>query len=212
MFTGLVIGVGKVTAVRPLVGGIAGGGRTLDVRGPKEVFSQVRVGHSVAVSGVCLTATAARPRGASFGVSTETLERSTLGAAATGAKLNLELPLSASDRLGGHFVQGHVDGIGEVLAAGGDAADYRLAIRHPQAGPIVSKGSVAVDGVSLTVARVLAADRFEVMLIPHTRSVTTLGDLRSGDRVNVEYDVLAKYVAALLQLPEQERVQPLPDR
>ena len=108
--------------------------------------------------------------------------------------MNLELPLRASDRLGGHFVQGHVDTVGEVRAAGGPDGDYRLLVRHPAPEWIVEKGSLALDGVSLTVAKSLPASReFEVMLIPHTRRETTLGRLRPGGRVNLEYDILAKY-------------------
>ena len=193
MFTGLVIAVGEVQAVRDL-----DGGRLLTVFHGGEPFSGLAVGDSVSVSGVCLTAVSALPDSASFEVAAETLSLTTLGAARPGTRLNLELPLRASDRLGGHFVQGHVDGCGEVIGAGGNDADYRLLVRHDEPRWIVRKGSVAIDGVSLTVASASPRERsFEVMLIPHTRTVTTLGPLRTGDRVNLEYDILAKYVAAL---------------
>ena len=191
MFTGLVLAVGAVEEVRDR----PGGARELSLRGAP--LAGASVGQSVAVAGVCLTAVETSGETASFEVAAETLSRSTLGALAAGARVNLELPLRAADRLGGHFVQGHVDETGEVVAAGGTDADYRVRIRHPEPRWIAEKGSVAVDGVSLTVAAVLG-DAFEVMLIPHTRAVTTLGDLGAGARVNLEYDILAKYVAALL--------------
>lgn len=196
MFTGLVAAVGEIVERTPL----PGGGVRLAVRGPKAFLAEAAVGDSVAVAGVCLTVV--RPGGggggsggaAAFEAAEETLARSTLGALAPGAPVNLELPLRASDRLGGHFVQGHVDTVGEVRAAGGPDGDYRVLVRHPAPEWIVEKGSVALDGVSLTVAKSLPASReFEVMLIPHTRRETTLGDLRPGGRVNLEYDILAKY-------------------
>lgn len=194
MFTGLVIAVGEVEAVEDVAGG-----RLLTVAHGGEPFEELAVGDSVAVSGVCLTAVAVSPRSAAFQIAAETLSLTTLGAAGPRTRLNLELPLRASDRLGGHFVQGHVDGLGEVIEAGGSDDDYRLRVRHGEPRWIVRKGSVAVDGVSLTVASSLPDERcFEVMLIPHTRAETTLGALRRGDRVNLEYDVLAKYVGALI--------------
>lgn len=199
MFTGLVAAVGEVVERAPL----AGGGARLAVRGPEGFLAESAVGDSVAVAGVCLTVVGLGGGGgsssdgggeAAFEVAVETLARSTLGALAAGAAVNLELPLRASDRLGGHFVQGHVDTVGEVRAAGGPDGDYRLLVRHPAPEWIVEKGSVALDGVSLTVAKSLPASReFEVMLIPHTRRETTLGRLRPGGRVNLEYDILAKY-------------------
>ena len=192
MFTGLVLGVGEVCEARPL----AGGARLLTVSDPAALLDEVSPGQSVAVDGVCLTATATGRARVSFEVSTETLSRTTLGAFHPGCPVNLELPLRASDRLGGHFVQGHVDGAGAVLAAGGEDADYRVRIRHGEPRWIVEKGSVALDGVSLTVAASLPDEAcFEVMLIPHTRQATTLGRLRAGDTVNLEYDILAKYLA-----------------
>ena len=225
VFTGLVTAIGRLTAseLRP------GGGRRLEVAGPKTFFAETAVGDSVAVAGVCLTVVetgvgAEDGEGAgveivggeivggeivggeivggeivggqvvAFEVAEETLARSTLGALAGGAPVNLELPLRASDRLGGHFVQGHVDATGEVRAAGGPDGDYRMLVGHGEPDWIVSKGSVAVDGVSLTVAGSFPDRReFEVMLIPHTRRATTLGRLGPGDRVNLEYDLLAKY-------------------
>lgn len=196
MFTGLVAAVGEVVERTPL----PGGGARLSVRGPGAFLAEAAVGDSVAVAGVCLTVVGPAGGGgrdggsAAFEVAEETLARSTLGSLAAGAPVNLELPLRASDRLGGHFVQGHVDTVGEVRAAGGPDGDYRVLVRHPAPEWIVEKGSVALDGVSLTVAKSLPDSReFEVMLIPHTRRETTLGGLRPGGRVNLEYDILAKY-------------------
>ena len=195
MFTGLVIAVGDVRAVRDL-----GAGRFLTIGHGGGEFAGLSIGDSVAVSGVCLSAVAVEPAAVSFEVAAETLSLTTLGGLRPGNRVNLELPLRASDRLGGHFVQGHVDGCGEVLEAGGSDDDYRMRIRHGEPRWIVRKGSVAIDGVSLTVASVSPGEAcFEVMLIPHTRAATTLGALREGDRVNLEYDILAKYVGALVR-------------
>ena len=197
MFTGLVIGVGGVRAVRDLEAG-----RLLTIGHGGGEFSELSIGDSVAVSGVCLTAVAVQPASVSFEVAAESLRLTTLGGLRPGDRVNLELPLRASDRLGGHFVQGHVDGCGEVIEAGGSDDDYRMRVRHGQPRWIVRKGSVAIDGVSLTVASVSPGEVcFEVMLIPHTRTATTLGALRKGDRVNLEYDILAKYVGALVEGP-----------
>lgn len=212
MFTGLVTAVGAIAASDPL----PGGGRRLEVSGPEPFFAETTVGDSVAVAGVCLTVVgqgvrAGNPPGresAAFEVAEETLARSTLGALGVGAPVNLELPLRASDRLGGHFVQGHVDATGEIRAAGGPDGDYRVLVGHAEPDWIVSKGSVALDGVSLTVSGSFPDRReFEVMLIPHTRQATTLGALAPGDRVNLEYDILAKY-ARPRDLPGGPGVRP----
>jgi len=154
MFTGLVIAVGDVQAVRDLAAG-----RLLTVGHGGGEFSGLSVGDSVAVSGVCLTAVSVQPASASFEVAAGTVSLTTLGGLRPGNRVNLELPLRASDRLGGHFVQGHVDGCGEVIEAGGSDDDYRLSVRHREPRWIVRKGSVAIDGVSLTVA---AASRWRI--------------------------------------------------
>ena len=194
MFTGLVIAVGEVQAVRDLEAG-----RLLTIGHRGGEFAELSIGDSVSVSGVCLTAVAVQPASFSFQVAAETLSLTTLGGLRREHRVNLELPLRAGDRLGGHFVQGHVDGRGEVIEAGGSDDDYRLRLRHGEPRWIVRKGSVAIDGVSLTVASSMPRDHcFEVMLIPHTRAATTLGALRGGDRVNLEYDILAKYVGAVV--------------
>ena len=198
MFTGLVIAVGGVQAVRD-----RDGGRHLTIGHGGREFARLAVGDSVAVSGVCLTAVAVGPESVAFEVAAETLSLTTLGALRRGDRVNLELPLRVSDRLGGHFVQGHVDGLGEVVRAGGSDADYRLRVRHAEPRWIVRKGSVSIDGVSLPVAAASPGEAcFEVMLIPHTRAATTLGALRAGHRVNLEYDILARYVGALLPDPD----------
>ncbi|MCZ6571732.1 MAG: riboflavin synthase [Planctomycetota bacterium] len=194
MFTGLVESMGAVVKLQ---------------EGPRAVrleldagalAAEVAVGDSVAVGGCCLTAVAVAGGRLAFDVVPETLGLTTLGERRAGDAVNLELPLKASARMGGHFVQGHVDAVAEVLAVGGDDGAVTLSIAVPPAlkGQIVHKGSIAVDGVSLTVAGVDAVS-FQVALVPHTLAVTTLGKLRRGDRVNLEGDVLAKYVAALLE-------------
>jgi riboflavin synthase len=159
---------------------------------------ETAVGDSVAVDGCCLTVVAREGEALAFDAVPETLARTTLQDRRPGDRVNLELPLRPIDRLGGHFVQGHVDGVACVLSRRRDGSGERMRISLPDAlrGQVVPKGSIAVDGVSLTVAAV-GADGFEVALIPRTLETTTLGARREGDRVNVEGDILAKYVAAL---------------
>ena len=150
------------------------------------------VGDSIAVNGCCLTVVELGSGWWAADVVDETLTRTNLGDLRPGEAVNLERPVRLSDRLGGHIVQGHVDGVGEVVSAA-----PRLTVRTPDVRYLVEKGSVAVDGVSLTVVDVLD-DRFSVAVIPHTAAVTTLGHRRPGDRVNLEFDILAKYVERLL--------------
>ena len=201
MFTGIVIEKGRV-AGPPEPSGL--GGRRLVVRHGAAVADRLEVGASLAVSGVCLTVT--ELGGDSGGgarsaveLSPETLARTTLGGLTAGDGVNLEPALRVGDALGGHWVQGHVDGTVELLARedGGGHATFTLELSAGLARYMVEKGSVALDGVSLTVARRLA-DRFTVALIPHTLAATTLGERRPGDRLNLEVDVLAKYVEELL--------------
>jgi riboflavin synthase len=158
----------------------------------RAVTADANVGDSIAVNGCCLTVVELGPDRWSADVVEETLARTTLGDLRPGDPVNLERPLRLVDRLGGHVVQGHVDGLGEVVAPA-----PRLTVRTPDTRYLVEKGSVAVDGVSLTVVAV-HDDRFEVAVIPHTAAVTTLGHRRAGDRVNLEFDILAKYVERLL--------------
>jgi riboflavin synthase len=182
MFTGIVQGVGRILRADPLE--IDCGGLDL---------SDVAVGDSICVQGVCLTVTATKPRGFMADVSAETL-RVTTGLAAPGA-VNLEKSLALGGKLGGHLVAGHVDGVGEVTKKDGTV----VGVRAPKALSryIAAKGSVCIDGVSLTVNRV-DGERFEVNLIPHTLEVTTLGRLAPGVKVNLEVDLIARYVERML--------------
>jgi len=193
MFTGLVQDRGHVEAVDQTADGARVQVRT-------GLGSDLTDGDSVAVHGVCLTATSVHPGGFSADVMSETLRRSTLGDLRDGAPVNLELPLRASDRLGGHVVQGHVDGVGEVVEVADDGFSRRVWIEPPPdlLRYVVQKGSIAVAGVSLTVAEV-TDDRFAVALIPETLERTTLGTAVAGERVNIEVDVLAKHVEKLLE-------------
>jgi len=188
VFTGLVGGVGAIGAVERLAHGVR-----LVVSSP--LAAELAEGDSIAVNGVCLTATAVD--GESFGadVMHETLARSSLGLLEPGAAVNLELPLRPTDRLGGHVVQGHVDGLGVVVSVAEDGFARRVAIEAPQElmRYIVPKGAIAVDGVSLTVAECQGRS-FTVSLIPETLDRTTLAAAAAGARVNLEVDVLAKYV------------------
>ena len=189
MFTGLVREVGTVAAFD---------GSRLVVEAP-ETGAGVAVGDSVSVAGVCLTVVEAEEGRLAFDVVPETLGRTSLGRLEAGATVNLEPSLRVGDPLGGHVVQGHVDGVGRVRSVSLEGDSRRLWVDAPE--PVVryclEKGSIAVDGVSLTVAA-LDDEGFEVALIPHTLEVTTLGPLQEGDEVNLEADVLAKVVERLL--------------
>ena len=192
MFTGLVQELGTVTAVRR-----SADGARLTIAG--QVARELSEGDSVAVNGVCLTAASVNGGAFCADVMAETLRRCTLGGAREGSPVNLELALRPSDRLGGHVVQGHVDATGTIL----DARDEGIArVLRIAAGPevlryVVEKGSIAVDGISLTVAEV-GPEWFTVSLIPETLRRTSLGAARPGDPVNLEVDVLAKYVERLV--------------
>jgi riboflavin synthase len=191
MFTGLVAGTGAVESLDR-----DGDGVRLRVR--TELAGELAPGDSIAVNGVCLTAVDPDGQGFSADVMEETLRRSSLGPLARGDEVNLELPLRAGDRLGGHMVQGHVDGTGSVEAVSDDGFARVVRIGAPAAllRYVVEKGSIAVDGVSLTVSAV-EADGFEVSLIPETLERTTLDAAEPGRVVNLEVDVLAKYVEKL---------------
>ncbi len=184
MFTGLVAGTGTVRSLRD--------GR-LQVETP--LAAELSGGDSIAVNGVCLTALAPSPEGFSADVMPETLRRSSLGPLGEGDEVNLELPLRAGDRLGGHVVQGHVDGTGTVeeVREEGFSRVVRITTPADLLRYVVEKGSIAVDGVSLTVSAV-DDDAFEVSLIPETLERTTLGSAAPGRAVNLEVDLLAKYV------------------
>lgn len=194
MFTGLIQDQGRIEAIEA-----RGQGVFARIRPRAIEVAGLAQGESIAVSGCCLTVM--ERAGPAFGVeiSPETLEKTTLGALAAGDAVNLERALAAGDRLGGHLVLGHVDGVGRIEARA-PVGDYvELAIASPSAMErwLVEKGSVTVDGVSLTVSR-LEAGRFTVMLIPETLAATTLGERGVGDRVNLEGDVIGKYVERLV--------------
>jgi riboflavin synthase len=189
MFTGIVEAVGTVAAVER-----AGELLRLAVEAPA-LAAAARIGDSIAVRGVCLTLTRAVEGRLCFDVVAETCLRTALGELEPGARVNLERALRADARLDGHVVQGHVDGVGRVHELRREGDDVRLFVECPPevAEHLVPKGSVAIDGVSLTVVGA-GEGAFDVALVPHTLEVTTLGSLRPGDRVNLEADVLAKYV------------------
>jgi riboflavin synthase len=193
MFTGLIADLGSVTALER-----GEDGATLRIG--TRLASELEQGDSVAVNGVCLTAIDIRDGGFAAEAMVETLRRSALGALEPGAQVNLELALRADGRLGGHVVQGHVDGTGVVSEIRGEGIARVLSIdTAPEvARYLVEKGSIAVNGVSLTVSA-LCEDGFEVSLIPETLTRTNLGSMTVGDRVNLEVDVLAKHVERLLE-------------
>jgi riboflavin synthase len=194
MFTGIVTHLGKVTSARSRDGLL-----TIEVAAP-EIAKELDDGDSVAVNGVCLTAVDASRRRFRAEVMGETLARSTFDELRKGAGVNLELPARLSDRLGGHLVQGHVDGTARVLRVEEGDGARRLWLEAPDEvlRYLVAKGSVALDGVSLTVVEV-GRTSFQVAIIPHTLKATTIGGLKVGSKVNVEVDVLAKYVERLLE-------------
>jgi riboflavin synthase len=190
MFTGIVRELGAVEAVEQDDGVVR-----LSVRAPRTAEGTL-VGDSVSVNGVCLTAVASANGTLAFDVVPETLRRSSLGRLEAGAAVNVEPALRAGDPLGGHFVQGHVDGVGRVVRADDEGLEISAPpkiLRY-----CVEKGSIAVEGVSLTIAT-LAGGSVAVALVPHTRAATTLGALAAGDDVNLEVDVIAKHVERLVR-------------
>ena len=191
MFTGLIADLGRIEDVER-----SGEGVRLIVS--SSLAAQLAEGDSIAVNGVCLTATGVKPAGFATDVMNETLRRSSLAEARSGTPVNLELAMRLSDRLGGHLVQGHVDGVGELISR--TAAEHwdvvRIALPPGLDRYIVEKGSIAVDGISLTVVAVTGS-WFEVSLIPETLKRTTLGHKQPGETVNLEVDVIAKYVEKL---------------
>lgn len=194
MFTGIIEGVGRLAAIEEF-----GGDVRLTIEAGSLPFDQVQLGESIAVNGVCLTVIAFDAQGFQADASTETLSLTTLGRLAIGARLNLERAMRPTDRLGGHLVSGHVDGLGRVLSIHDDARAQRWRFAAPAALSryIARKGSICVDGVSLTVNEV-DAEGFEVALIPHTVSHTAFAVTRVGDAVNLEIDLVARYVERLL--------------
>jgi riboflavin synthase len=201
MFTGIVQEVGQLRRREPRAGAAASDLRVEISCGPA-LRERLTLGASVAVDGVCLTVAALAADAFEADVSGETLAVTTLGEKSPGARVNLEPSLRAGDSLGGHWVSGHVDGIAGVVATGEDARSLRVQLAAPVALAryIARKGSVTLDGVSLTVNEVDGANFF-VNLIPHTLEVTTLGALRAGSKLNLEIDLLARYVERLSWVP-----------
>ena len=195
MFTGLIEEVGRIGAVSRLP---SGKGLRLSIEA-QLLAPAIELGASLAVDGVCLTIVAAGSGRADVEVGPETMERTTLGDAAPGRAVNLERSLRIGDRLGGHLVQGHVDGVGRVLEARarGEAWDVRIGMPAPLTRYVIEKGSICVDGISLTV-NALEADGFWVSLIPHSQALTTLKAREVGEPVNLEVDLIGKYVERLL--------------
>lgn len=201
MFTGIVSDIGRVRCVVPAED--AGGDTRLEIATAYDAGA-IAIGASIACAGCCLTVVERGPGWFAVQASAETLSRTTLGRWKEGARVNLERPLRVGDELGGHLVAGHVDGVGAVTAAKPEGGSLRLSVALPRrlGRFVAAKGSVAIDGVSLTVNDVAdgaGGTTFGVNVIPHTIAATTLGALESGDRVNVEIDLLARYGARLAE-------------
>jgi riboflavin synthase len=196
MFTGIVTAIGEVMRVAP------GGVTRLEIRSPYDPAS-VDIGASIMHSGVCLTVVDKQRDGAGMihaaEAIPETLRLTTLGALRAGGRVNLERALKAGDEMGGHIVSGHIDAVGAIAAMLPEGGSMRIRVETPRAlAPLIAaKGSIAIDGVSLTVTDADASS-FEVAIIPHTAAHTTIGALKEGDRVNLEVDMLARYVARML--------------
>jgi riboflavin synthase len=194
MFTGIIQAIGHIKHIET-----KGGDCRLTIATGKLPLEGAGLGDSIAVSGVCLTAIDLGPGYFSADVSNETLSRTTLGSLKSGAAVNLELALTPSTRLGGHIVSGHVDGVGAVIDRKADARSQRFVIEAPVhlAKYIAEKGSICVDGVSLTVNAV-DSNRFDLNIVPHTLAETTIDEYRPGRRVNLEVDLLARYLERLM--------------
>ena len=195
MFTGIVQGVGRIRSREP-----RGGDATYWIETGPVPLAELAIGASIAVNGACLTATRLEPHAFAADLSRETLALTTLGGLEPGARVNIEKALVAGQPLGGHYVTGHVDGVGHVVSRRDDARSVRVEFEVPEALAryVARKGSVCVDGVSLTVNGV-AGRRFDVNLVPHTLEVTTLGDLASDRPVNLEVDIIARYLERMLE-------------
>jgi len=196
MFTGLIEEVGGLVALET-----KHHGTRLQIAAPR-LADKIAIGDSIAVNGCCLTVTARRDDRLAFDLLEETIERTNLKTLRRDDRVNLERALAVDGRLGGHFVQGHVDCAARILALEESDADWRLEVVLPPefAHYVVTKGSIAVNGISLTVAEV-SPQSFTVWIIPHTRTETNLGTARAGDLVNLEFDLLAKYLERMIERP-----------
>jgi riboflavin synthase len=194
MFTGIIAAIGTITQIEP-----KGGDCRLTINTGKLLLADAHLGDSIAVNGVCLTAIELGKQHFCADVSNETLSRTTLKTAVTGTKVNLELALTPTTRMGGHIVSGHVDGLGELFEQKPDARSIRLSFKAPVelAKYIAEKGSITINGISLTVNSVKGAE-FSVNIVPHTLKETTLAKIKVGDQVNLEVDLLARYLERLL--------------
>lgn len=194
MFTGIIQAIGTIQAMQP-----TGGDLRLTIATGKLDMRDVQLGDSIAVNGVCLTAIALEPHSFAADVSRETLALTSIGQLDLGSKVNLEKALTLSTRLGGHLVSGHVDGLGEVISRHDDARSVRFRLKAPDslAKYIAHKGSICVDGTSLTVNQVDGAF-FELNIVPHTLQATIMASYRAGTKVNLEVDVVARYLERLL--------------
>ena len=194
MFTGIITAIGEVAKLEP-----RGGDVRLTINTDTLDLSDVRLGDSIACNGACLTAVELTGQGFVADVSVETLSLTTIGSWVTGQRINLEKAMQATDRFGGHIVSGHVDAIGEVTAIDEDARSWRFRVRSPSniAKYIAHKGSITLDGTSLTVNTVQGAD-FELNIVPHTMNHTIMGDYILGSKVNLEVDLVARYLERLL--------------
>ena len=201
MFSGIIANIGLINRAEDRDGGLR-----LSVAAGALGMDDVQIGDSIAVNGVCLTVVALNGNEFTVDVSRETLD-CTVGLERQGGHVNLEKALRLSDRLGGHLVSGHVDGVGEVVAFNDIGESWQLAVRAPQqlAKYIAVKGSITINGVSLTVNQV-AGPEFEVNLIPHTLEVTTLDELKAGDKVNLEIDLIARYVERMMQAEKEQTI------
>jgi riboflavin synthase len=203
MFTGIILAVGKISAIEQKAGDCR-----LTINTGKLSLNDVALGDSVAVNGVCLTAVEMGTDYFCADVSNETLSRTILKGATTGTQVNLELALTPSTRMGGHIVSGHIDGIGQVLEKKADGRSFRFKFKAPNnlAKYIAEKGSICINGISLTVNEVDGA-LFSVNIVPHTLKETTLGDAVVGTRVNLEVDLLARYMERLMMGDAAAKIQ-----
>jgi len=205
MFTGIVNAIGKIVRIDS-----SNDSSRIAITAGKLDLSDVALGDSIAVSGPCLTVIANGRNEFVVDVSSETLARTTLGSKRIGDGVNLEKALRLSDRLGGHLVSGHVDGVGSILdrVAQDGYVQFRVAAPGDLEKYIATKGSVSIDGVSLTVNDI-GSDEFELMIIPHTLNETTLGDLEPGDNVNIEIDLIARYLERLADFSDEMDTDPI---